>query len=62
MMDLGLDNVKYEEDSGEVREESESQKIEIPQDIIDNFGEEVTELVEGVSKLSGIKFKVPETK
>ena len=40
MMDLGLDNVEADEESVEAVEESEPEKIEIPQDIIDKASED----------------------
>mgnify|MGYP001312652847 CR=1 FL=1 len=40
MMDLGLSGVEAEEEPVELVEESEPQKIEVPQDIIDNVSED----------------------
>ena len=40
MMDLGLDGVEAEEEPEDLVEASEPQKIEVPQDIIDNVSED----------------------
>ena len=44
MMDLGLDEVKAKEEPEEAVEESEPEKIDIPQDIIDNVSEDNSDL------------------
>jgi len=59
MMDLGLDRVEAENEPEELVEESEPQKIEVPQDVIDNVSEDNSD-VESVEETEELAEKSKE--